>query len=93
MIIWDFVKKVGMHLLKGGSLTKISMPIGLSQPITYLQHVAREFWLAPVYLHQAAEAQDPVERLKFVMAFVIGGLHRYVYILTFDTGLRLGNGT
>lgn len=75
-LIWAFVKQVGKHMLMGGSLTQVSLPIGLSEPKSLLQRIAMEFCYAPVYMHQAAEAKDPVERMKHVVTFIIAGLHR-----------------
>jgi hypothetical protein len=70
-----------MHLMKGGSLTGIAMPVGISYPESFLQHIAREHATAPLFLHAAAEAGakgDLVERMLNVIAFVIAGLHRFV---------------
>ncbi len=76
--IWGFVKEAGKHLLTGGSLTQISLPVTLSEPQSFLQRIATEFSCAPIFLHQASETADPVERLKLVTAFIVGGLSRYV---------------
>ncbi len=81
-LIWTWIKQVGMHVIKGGSLTKIAMPIGLSRPTTYLQHIAEECCLAPLYLGKAAEDANPVSRMKYVMAFMIGGIHRFVFFIS-----------
>ena len=70
-----------MHLMKGGSLTKIAMPVGLSQPNTFLQHIACEYACAPLYLGAAAAAGadgDFVERMIQVAAYVVSGLYRCV---------------
>lgn len=80
-LIWAFVKEAGMHLMKGGSLTKIAMPVGLSQPNTFLQHIACEYACAPLYLGAAAAAGangDFVERMIQVAAYVVSGLYRCV---------------
>lgn len=74
--IWEFVKQAGKHLLTGGSLTQISLPVILSEPQSFLQRIATEFSCAPVFLHQAAETNDPVLRMKLIVGFIIGGLNR-----------------
>jgi len=74
--IWGFVKQAGKHLLTGGSLTQISLPVILSEPQSFLQRIATEFSCAPIFLHQASETADPLERMKLVVAFIIGGLNR-----------------
>jgi hypothetical protein len=77
-VIWKFVKRVGMAMLQGSSLTKVAMPVELSQPVTYLQHVAGMLCFVPHYLHQAAKSRDPVERMKYAITAVLAGLHRCV---------------
>ena len=75
-----------MHLMKGGSLTKIAMPVGLSQPNTFLQHIACEYACAPLYLGAAAAAGangDFVERMIQVAAYVVSGLYRCVNVAAF----------
>jgi hypothetical protein len=79
-LIWSFVKEAGMHILKGGSLTQIALPVALSEPKSFLQRIALEFAGAPTFLHQAADSQNPVQRLQQVVAFVVGGLWRFVDI-------------
>ena len=77
-LIWSFVKSAGMQMLSGGSLTSISLPVGLSEPRSLLERIAVEFSYAPIYLTNASETSDPIERMKNVVAFVIAGLHKSV---------------
>jgi hypothetical protein len=65
-----------MHILKGGSLTQIALPVGLSEPKSFLERIAQEFACAPIFLHQAAECVDPVVRMQLVIAFCLSGLWR-----------------
>lgn len=74
----DVIKSMGSNLMQGKSLIAISMPVKIFEPRSFLQRMT-DFWgLLPEYLGRAARLKDPVERMKLVVAFMIGGLHRGV---------------
>lgn len=54
---------------------KVSRPAIISYPRTYLECVAGDL-LYTQLLDKAAECEDPVQRMKYVTAFVVAGLHR-----------------
>jgi hypothetical protein len=67
---------VGENLTsKGGDLTRVSLPVRIFEPRSYLERVLDGFCFAPVYLRKAAKTKDPVERMKWVVTFMISGLH------------------
>jgi len=64
----DLVKQVGRQLLSGKfELYKVSFPIKCMSSASILQIVGTQTLHAPSCLMAAAEATDPVERLKHVM--------------------------
>eukprot|EP01100_Stratorugosa_tubuloviscum_P008315 TRINITY_DN345_c4_g1_i1.p1 TRINITY_DN345_c4_g1~~TRINITY_DN345_c4_g1_i1.p1 ORF type:complete len:361 (-),score=190.07 TRINITY_DN345_c4_g1_i1:115-1197(-) len=71
---WDLIKQMGQNLTQGASVINISMPVRLFEPRSYLQRITDGWCYAPVYLTRAANASDPVERLKCVVTFAIAGL-------------------
>jgi len=73
-IIWEFLKTVGKKLFTG-AIFRISMPVKLCEPRSFLERMSDQWAYLPVFLNKAAETPDAVERLKFVMAFAISGLH------------------
>ncbi|GAB4824194.1 hypothetical protein N2152v2_011240 [Parachlorella kessleri] len=77
-LLWDFLKDVGSHLLRDGlNLTKISMPVQLFEPRSWLERMC-DNWSYLDLLECAADQTDPVERLKYLVAFVVGGLRQQV---------------
>eukprot|EP00696_Hemimastix_kukwesjijk_P009341 gnl/Hemi2/21834_TR7289_c0_g1_i1.p1 gnl/Hemi2/21834_TR7289_c0_g1~~gnl/Hemi2/21834_TR7289_c0_g1_i1.p1 ORF type:complete len:435 (+),score=130.94 gnl/Hemi2/21834_TR7289_c0_g1_i1:145-1305(+) len=75
-VSWEFVKKIGSSILQGKNLMHISLPVGLFEPRSYLERMTDIWCYAPVFLTAAALASnDPLERFKYVVAFVISGLH------------------
>jgi hypothetical protein len=76
-ILLNLLKSVGSKLKEGKilDLLKISRPAILSAPKTYLECIANDF-ANTKFLERAAATEDPVLRLKLVVAFTVAGLHR-----------------
>ncbi|GMF10673.1 unnamed protein product [Phytophthora lilii] len=72
----EVMMQVGSQLLSGKLAVRISLPIRIFEPRSLLERVANGWNYAPTVLKKAAlSSSDPLERMKFVMAFVAGGLH------------------
>ena len=70
--------QIGANLLKEGiNLTKISLPVCLFEPRSFLER-ATSSWDFMDLLIRAAESQDPAERMKYVIGFAVAGLSRQV---------------
>ncbi|EFA85771.1 oxysterol binding family protein [Heterostelium album PN500] len=74
-VCWELVKSAGNSLIEGKELVNTSLPIALFEPRSFLEKLTDTWCYAPVYLSKAAAAVDPVERLKYVVAFTMSGLH------------------
>ncbi|KFM24462.1 Oxysterol-binding protein 9 [Auxenochlorella protothecoides] len=76
--VWQWLKGIGVHMLKDGlSLTNISMPVTLFEPRSWLERMC-DNWSYLQLLELAADAKDPVDRLKLVVAFAISGLRQQI---------------
>jgi hypothetical protein len=72
----EVMMQVGSQLLSGKLAVRISLPIRIFEPRSLLERVANGWNYAPTVLKKAAlSGADPLERMKFVMAFVAGGVH------------------
>jgi hypothetical protein len=71
----DVLRQLGQNILEGKDLTKIALPVYLFEPRSFLERIADGFSFAPHFLRKAAECKDPVERMKYVIAFSVSGLH------------------
>jgi hypothetical protein len=76
-VMLNLLKSVGSKLKEGKilDLLKISRPAVLSAPRTYLECIAGDL-AQTKFLDKAAATEDPVLRLKYVVAFAMAGLHR-----------------
>jgi hypothetical protein len=76
-VLLNLLKSVGSKLKEGKilDLLKISRPAVLSAPRTYLECIAGDL-AQTKFLDKAAATDDPVLRLKYVIAFTMAGLHR-----------------
>lgn len=74
-VVKEVMLQVGSQLLAGKLAVRISLPIRIFEPRTLLERVADGWNYAPTLLKKAAFSADPLERMKFVIAFVAGGFH------------------
>jgi hypothetical protein len=74
-VVWEMVKEVGNTLMDGRELVNITLPIQLFEAKSFLAKMTEGWAYAPTFLTRAALTSDPVERLKFVMCFVVAGIH------------------
>jgi len=75
-VVKDVMKQLGSQLLSGKLAVRLSLPIRLFEPRSLLERVAESWCYAPTLLTKAANIHaDPVERMKFVVSFVVAGLH------------------
>eukprot|EP00757_Euglenozoa_sp_SAG-D1_P022588 gene22588-1346_t len=70
-----FMKKLGGAVLDGKDLVSVSLPVIFFEPRSFLERLSDNWKLAPIYMKKAVQAESPVERLKYVVTFVIAGLH------------------
>ncbi|KAG7396422.1 hypothetical protein PHYBOEH_002290 [Phytophthora boehmeriae] len=72
----EVMMQVGSQILSGKLSVRASLPIHIFEPKSLLERVANGWNYAPTVLKKAALSRaGPVERMKFVMAFAVGGLH------------------
>ncbi|TYZ63083.1 hypothetical protein PybrP1_011771 [[Pythium] brassicae (nom. inval.)] len=74
-VVKEVMLQVGSQLLAGKLAVRISLPIRIFEPRTLLERLADGWNYAPTLLKKAALSADPLERMKFVIAFVAGGFH------------------
>ncbi|GLC59093.1 Oxysterol-binding protein 4 [Pleodorina starrii] len=76
--LWSWLKRVGSHMFKEGiNLTKISLPVCLFEPRSFLERLTTN-WEYNSLLVAAAGCADPADRLRFIVAFAVSGLCRQV---------------
>eukprot|EP01017_Pseudomicrothorax_dubius_P010057 TRINITY_DN1353_c0_g2_i6.p1 TRINITY_DN1353_c0_g2~~TRINITY_DN1353_c0_g2_i6.p1 ORF type:complete len:330 (-),score=24.72 TRINITY_DN1353_c0_g2_i6:99-1088(-) len=71
---------MGRKIMEGTVLDamKISRPAKITNYISYLESISNDLIFCSPYLNAAAKTSDPVERLKYVVSFVIGSLHKTI---------------
>ena len=73
-VIWKWIKSVGSKILSDGvNLTKISLPVELFESKSFLERVC-DSWGYLQLLLKGSECTDPVERMRFLIAFAVSGL-------------------
>ncbi|KAJ0400970.1 hypothetical protein P43SY_008773 [Pythium insidiosum] len=74
-VVKEVMMQVGSQLLSGKLAVRISLPIRIFEPRTLLERVADGWNYAPTLLKKAALTRDPLDRMRLVIAFVVGGFH------------------
>jgi hypothetical protein len=62
-------------LLKGQSISHISLPIKIFEPRSSIQRICDMWTNAPLYLKQAGDTEDHLERLKLCVAFTLSSIY------------------
>ena len=74
-VLVDVLKQLTVNLLKGLTISHISLPVKIFEPVSTLQRIVDLFSFAPTYLKRAAELSDPVERMKLVITNAISAAY------------------
>ena len=79
-LVKEQVKRVGKEIAKGSfpDLMKLTAPARFHIPYSGLQLDAYGQILCGTHLMNAAKATDPLERLKWICGYYVGGQHRSV---------------
>ena len=79
---WDLVKQIGQKILSGDfNLTTVTIPIKVMVPISVLQHVCNAHFNFPLYLNLAAQTEDPIEQMKYVITACISSWFKSLVFL------------
>mmetsp|Transcript_15717 Transcript_15717/g.24137 ORF Transcript_15717/g.24137 Transcript_15717/m.24137 type:complete len:311 (+) Transcript_15717:247-1179(+) len=74
-VLGHVMKQLAINLMKGLTISHISLPIKIFEPKSSIQRIVDMWAQAPVYLRQAADIQDPLERFKNVIASMISSIY------------------
>lgn len=70
------IKLIGKKIISGDfNLTKISFPIKVMVPRTALENSTMSCCMSPYFMKKACEANDPVERFKYVITNTISAFY------------------
>jgi hypothetical protein len=74
-----------VQILKGNlNLVNTSFPVLMFEPRSYLQKLA-DIWAYPDYINAAAAQQDPLERMKLLVTWMVAGAQHSTAQLTWDS--------
>lgn len=61
--------KIGKNLLSGKSILNISLPVDIFSPESNLERLSFAMTYGPILLEKAAKSLDPLDKMKFAIAF------------------------
>jgi hypothetical protein len=74
-VLVDVLKQLTVNLLKGLTITHISLPVKIFEPRSTLQRVVDLFSFSPIFLTKAAEIDDHLERFKLVITNAVASMY------------------
>jgi hypothetical protein len=74
-VLSHVVKQLAVNMMKGLSISHISLPIKIFEPRSSIQRICDMWTFAPTFLKQAAQTNDHLERLKLTVAFTISCIY------------------
>jgi hypothetical protein len=74
-VLGNVAKQLAINVMKGLSISHISLPIKIFEPRSSIQRIV-DFWSqAPNFLSLAAEATNPIERMKWTVTFGLASIY------------------
>ena len=78
--VTTWIASMGKRLISGSlNLINTPFPVTLFEPRSYLEKLA-DVWVYPKYLARAAEAADPLSRMKYTVTWFIAGETPYMLL-------------
>ena len=74
-VIITLVKNIGSQILRGGSILNVSLPVTVFEPKSMLQRLAESYQFYPYFLELAANAESPLEKIKYLSTLTLATLH------------------
>jgi hypothetical protein len=74
-VLSHVVKQLAVNLLKGLSISHMSLPIKIFEPRSSIQRICDLWTFAPKFLKEAAQTDNHLERLKLVIAFMTSSIY------------------
>ena len=62
-------------MMEGKSVVAVSLPVRVFEKRSMVEKICDYWCTGPLYLKKAGQQLDPVERMKYLVTFVISGLH------------------
>ncbi len=66
------MKNVGTNILNGKNIMGLSLPVRIFEPRSTIERIADAFHYFPKFMTKAYASKDTVERIKLILAAVIG---------------------
>lgn len=64
--------------MEGRSVVSVSLPVRIFEKRSAIERILDIFSTGPIYLKKAAESQSQFDRMKYVIAFVVSGVHQTI---------------
>jgi len=74
-LAFTLIKQAGSNIFSGKSVTDVTFPLEIYEPITSLERLSRLFLYAPKMLENISEIIDPLEKFKKIISWNIASLH------------------
>jgi len=74
-IILEVMKRAGKQLLEGKNMVSVSLPVKIFEPRSMLKRITDNWGTTMLYLNKIAECGNPIQRMKYYIAFALSGLH------------------
>ena len=74
-LILELMKRAGKQLIEGKNVVAISLPVRIFESRSMVERITDIWGAGPHYFNLACKTQDPVMRMKLILAFCVSGMH------------------
>ena len=68
-------------MFTGKDIIGISLPVRIFEPRSMAERITDWYGYAPLFLKEAGQIQDPIERFKLTIAYAISGMYLQIQLL------------
>lgn len=73
-VLLNILKDCASKLVEGKGIVGLSLPVRIFEPRSIIERICDMFLYSSYYLNRAAVAEEPEERIKMIMGFLIAAL-------------------
>lgn len=74
--IMEVIQKSGKTMMDGRDIVSVSLPLQIFESRSMVEKICDLWCTGPHFLKLASIESNPVERLKYVISFMVSGMHQ-----------------
>lgn len=74
-LVLELMKRAGRQLIEGKNIVSVSLPVRIFEPRSMVSRISDVWGSGSHYFSLACKTNDPILRMKLIIAFCVSGMH------------------